>query len=233
MAAAAGAGGRVRRAEERANRATLERAKLDWKRKKLRLRATDVFNRMSEDGEWLLESQVMEFLSDVLQSPSLHKDAVQLVIDTANRTQKDILASKTTDGDNGSTNDMNAIEPPEQGALMKRALIKSICQYGKYISKAISIDSAFLKYDKKKDGYLSRDELRRLITDYERKKERSVNGLVVNLIVTDDDLDWIMEQSDAEGNGKISQAEYLPALAAWEDIVQLKLKNTSGCCIIL
>ncbi|CAB9501564.1 expressed unknown protein [Seminavis robusta] len=221
MAAAAASSARRRRNSKLME---LERNHLSYKRRLLKDRAAEIFDVMSADGEWLAQSsEIKKLLARsllIIEPAKLQEDAVQLVMNTARHSQQ-----------------RDGMSPPpgmEDGALCKEALVDAVEKYGEYIRKAKKIDIIFQKYDKGKDGYLSKKELRSMLEDYERKAGRSRNGLVVNLYISDEDLDWIMEQSDADGNNKISHAEYLPAIAAWEELAEMKLAETATCgCVIL
>ena len=95
---------------------------------------------------------------------SLDPDAVQLVLDTARRrTAQESAHHNENENDNKQTK----VSPPQD--LEMDALVKSVEKYGEYITKAKVINRAFRKYYREKDGSLSRDELPRLLRDYELK----------------------------------------------------------------
>lgn len=228
--AAATSASRQRKAAKRAQALAIQRRQLSERRKALKERANEVFDKMTtitvangDGGEkWLLESQIQEFLEECLsikQPKVLQPDAVQLVKDTAHRQQIKL----------------NHIPPADKpDAFSKEALINSIEKYGEYIQKVKKIDTIFHKYDKEKDGELNRDELLRVLQDRERKMNRAKNGIVIRLIITPEDINWIMEQCDNDQTGSINHAEYLPAIAAWEELAQIKMEQkTNICCIIL
>lgn len=213
--AAASSGGRVRRAEKERQHAQL-RKQISHQRRVLKQRTAEYFLEMSSDGEWIAETQVEELLSVAMKKKVLEPDAVQLVVDTAHKSQ-----------------DKAQLTPPVQGALSRDHLVKAVEKYGEYIKNSKSIDEIFEKYDKEHDGYLSKKELWKVLQDYERKANRSKNGIVIKLMVFEEDVDWIIEESDCDQTGMINHSEYLPAIAAWEELAQQKLEAPSPCCVIL
>lgn len=237
-AAAVTSGKRRREALDRARQMELQRHRLSHRRQVLQKRACQVFDQMADkrsdndDSELLLlpESQMNEFLQLVLQTKHLHPDAVQLVIDTAHRNQaiNTTLQQERAKGINRNK---------DEQALSKEALVSAVTAYGQYVSQTKTIDQVFLKFDKDHNGTLSRQELRQVLQEHERKANRTNQQLIVtHLVVTEEDLDWILDPSDADGTGTISHAEYLPALAAWEELAQAKIQTqheSLSCCIIL
>ena len=213
MAAAAGSAGRKRREQQNA----ILRAQLKEKRRVLRERADEFFEELSADGEWLMDTQMETLLSKAMMKDEtkLEPDAVRLVIDTARKGQE--KAGMTA---------------PQRGQLARAHAVDAVEKYGEYVKNAKAIDEVFQKYDKSHDGVLSKKELMRLIQDYERKARRTKKGMVVHLMVTDADVEWIIAESDADNNGTISHAEYLPAIAAWEELAQMKLNKPSKCVIL-
>lgn len=211
---------RVQREVER----TVLLRKLSENRRALNSRTGHAFDELSHDGTWLTESQIEELLAISMRKRKggrLQPDAIQLVVDTAHRSQeKERLTPPSNLGD--------------KGAVAKAHIVRAVEMYGEYINNAKRIDDVFKKYDKGKDGYLSKKELMKLLADYELKQTRSKNGFVIRVVVTSEDIDWIIDQVDRDQNGMISQAEYLPAIAAWEEVAKLKLEGRSGCgCAIM
>jgi len=213
--------GHRRRAEAEAEekRHAMRRKQMSQKRKVLKLRTGEKFEKLSEDGMWLMESQIEELLALAMMKKQhrLEPDAVQLVVDTARRSQE-----------------KDGLDPPShlEGAMAKKHLVKAVEKYGEFIQKSERIDEVFQKFDKNKDGYLSKKELTKMLQDYERKCNRSKNGIAIQLMVAPDDVDWIIEESDSDNTGTIDQAEYLPAIAAWEELAQMKLEDSEKCVIM-
>lgn len=216
--AAATSGGRVRRELDRAARMHRE---LSENRRTLERRTGRAFDALSRDGAWLEGSRIEELLASSMNvgERRLHPDAVRLVADTARRSQRGA-----------------GMTPPsgEEGAVAKEHIVRAVKMYGEYIKNAQEIDDVFKKFDKNTDGYLSRKELAKMLTNYERnrKRARAVRGVVIELRVTDEDIDWIIEMADSDHSGMINQAEYLPAIAAWEEVAKMKLENQGSPCVI-
>lgn len=170
--------------------------------------------KMSVDREWLHRLQFDDYLARTFQISvkQLHPEAAKLVINTASK-------SCTCYGD----------------YLSQQAMVDTVELYVEYRRHFYTIDRMFQKYEKAKDGALDRYELFRLLQDEERKTRRAVKGIAVTLVLSQQGLDWVISESDADGSGKISPAELLPALAAWEELVKRKLEQREQAmlCTIL
>jgi len=215
MASAAAASSAQRRREQKARHyASVQKAR------RLRSeRADAAFDKLSSNGKTLAESHVHDFLSAVVQIPreDLSPDAVQLVIDTAYRYQRQ----------------QSQEQQSENGLLKRQALLAAAGKYGEYVRQSKAINAIYDTFDRDHDDLLSRRELLRALQDRERKTPRHVQGIVVRLVVTEEDIDFVLEKCDADGDGKISRSELLPALAAWEELAAVKLEDESACCTLL
>ncbi|CAB9525544.1 expressed unknown protein [Seminavis robusta] len=205
------------------------RRKASDRRRVLWDRTGQVFEELSKGDTLLDASQIPELLERVLprntgrtsdisiastSSISLDPDAVQLVVDTAHRLQQKEKRGESIPGNK---------------SVGKKAIQRAVIQYGKYIQNADKIDEIFQYYDKEQDGYLSRDELLKMLQEREEKMSRPKK-----LEVTQEDIDWIIEESDSDNTGMINNVEYLPALAAWEELAQMKLEDDGdGNCIVM
>lgn len=210
-AAAADSGRRKKEAKDRERR----REAVRKKRQARAQRAERAFDKLSGDGASLPESRVGDFLSEVVQVPreKLEAEAVELVVSTARG-----------GGEGGAT-----------GELSKSALLGAVEKYGEYVRKSKDIDDIFDKFDANKDGVLSRSELKKALKAHEKKSkaDRNVHGMQAKLFIDDSDIDFILEQSDADNSGAVSRSELLPAIAAWEELAATKIekKKKGGCTI--
>lgn len=66
------------------------------------------------------------------------------------------------------------------------------------------IDEKFEQFDVDKTGTLSHKQVRRLLSD--------LNG---DVLVSDAEVNWVIEAADVEGDGNLSREEVLPAVALW------------------
>lgn len=210
----------------------LQRQLLSHRREKLRLRAEEVFADMSvpvgshfHGEDCLLEDDIYDFLEEVLEmdAEKLQPEAVTLLVSTAYRVQakENMLADVS-------------LEEQEEGLLCREALLPALVKYGEFIKRfdEKGQEDMFKKYDRGSDGNLSRKELRLMLQDYERKATRSKHGFVVTFMIYDSDLDWIIAQVDEDGNGEIDRAEFLPAIAAWEELAEARLQTPTSCVIL-
>ena len=174
-------------------------------------------NLSSDGGKSLEETQAAEFMAAVIlcRVPDLDTDAVQFVVDTVRRDE----AKDPTVPDN---------------RLEKSALLRAVDKYGEYVRSAKKIEELYRAFDYNKDGVLSRTELRAALQDGENKQRREMNGMTMRIFVSEDDIDFILEQSDISGDGLISRNEVLHALATWDKLVKLKMEEGEAmCCTIL
>ena len=199
------------------------RKALERKRQLRMNKAKLTFAKHSIDGETLSEKMIPKFLAESITTNrkkvtqhQLEEHAVQLVIDNAYKLQ-------------------NNEERKSKSELEKDALLNSVEKYAEYVSMSHKIDGMFTKFDVNKDGVLSRSELRKALEDYEKSAGHTVRGLHFKFDITEEDLDFVLKASDADGNGSLSQNEVLPAIAAWEELCLIKIeeKETENCCIIL
>lgn len=188
--------------------------------KRERKRASEKFDLMAvewdEHGLYILESRVEEFLVVAFAIPkeSLDPDAVQLVIDSTAKNQEK----------NGCV--------VKEGHLSKYSLMESFQKYHLYVRSYEKIEKIFKKFDQESDGYLSRTELCQALREREREHDRRVSGGRVILVVKEKDLDFIIEQADADKTGKINRAEFLPAIAVWEELAEIRItemENSMKC----
>lgn len=211
--AAATSASRCQRRQRAIKLRAQRRAKIASERKELKERTSEVFEDFTNGSETsaLDQSELEAFLHETLQTRQLDENAAQMV---ANAT------SKETDG---------------SGILSKRAIVKSVNCYKQYISQRKMIEDVFKKYNKTGDGKLTSRELLRLLQDQENKANRAANGVAITLVVSPKDLDSIVNQADSNRDGRISRAELLPALAAWDKLAHLKMeqKQMAACCVIL
>lgn len=206
-AAAAASASRGEQKKLKAQRMTLLKQRAE--RRKI---ANRVFDKLAGVDGILVESKIKDFMSEVMGigADDLDHHAVQLVIDTLQSAKK-------------------------EGGYEKEAVLAAQQKYGEYIKHCKTIEKMYKKFDTDGDGGLSKNEFRLALDSYERNLNRSPdNGLTrVHLFVTNADIDFILEQADADKDGQISKNEMLPALAAWEELATIKMEKSQECCTIL
>jgi Ca2+-binding EF-hand superfamily protein len=174
-------------------------------------KAKTTFEHLSNDAQSMKESLLVEYLVSVLRvkSNSLDDAAVQMVMEYARKKQ-------------GS-------QAPK-GYLEKSALLEAIDKYGDYLVNSKKVNEIFNRFDTNKDGVLSRKELWNALKEHEQGIVRHNAG---RMVVTEEDLEMILQRCDADNSGKVSRDEILPAIAAWEELVSIKVEQQQDCCIIL
>ena len=117
-----------------------------------------------------------------------------------------------------------AIEP----LATKQELVKGIAQYRDFLARYEEVRNLIAQHDRANTGSLNRENMAGVIVDAEKKlRERNLQlgykppkqdarevwGITMELMPTEQDLETIFEQCDANGDGCIGRSELLPALA--------------------
>lgn len=183
--------------------------------------ASKVFDGLADDSGRLEESKLVDFLSTSLLLPEhkLEPDAVRMVRNAAQEGLRGSVSPEALEIMNGSNDDTRRI------SFSKPNMMRSFQKYGLYLKKRHEIDSVFAEFDTNQDGKLSREELGRALQERERTASRYVKGVRTELIVYDEDLDFVLKEADAEGDTMISKSELLPALAIWEEVAESRLEE--------
>mmetsp|Transcript_26115 Transcript_26115/g.53476 ORF Transcript_26115/g.53476 Transcript_26115/m.53476 type:complete len:208 (-) Transcript_26115:157-780(-) len=207
MGGAGAAASAARRKDQRQRDAARKR------RKQRDQRAARIFLKLSPDGKVLPEKVVGDFLSEflIILKDDLDTEGVRLVVGTAR---------KKSGASDGVTD------------LSKDAFLGAVKKYGEYMKKSDEINKMFNEFDMDKDGVLSREELQKALNEQERSHER-----IMRVEVDEDDLDFILENCDLDGNGCLSRHEVLAAIGAWDELANVKIETGRAkpppCCFIL
>jgi len=120
--------------------------------------------------------------------------------------------------------------------MPREAVLLSISKYRCYLRNRQEIDRLFSRWDIDQLHHpgLDRQELLNLITNKEKtlpaSQKREVNGMIIDIVPTESDIAYIMDQSDANSNGLIDRSELLPALAMWAELAEQKEQAAAGPC---
>ena len=122
----------------------------------------------------------------------------------------------------------------EADALPRAALLDSVSKYRYYLARRATIDKMFAQFDLDENGKLDRRELRKALQSREdNRPSRAVHDIVVELRVMKSDIEWILDDADANNDGCIERSEMLPALAAWSMLADMKIeKKKSAACAL-
>mmetsp|Transcript_13126 Transcript_13126/g.31077 ORF Transcript_13126/g.31077 Transcript_13126/m.31077 type:complete len:309 (-) Transcript_13126:538-1464(-) len=123
----------------------------------------------------------------------------------------------------------------EEDILTKSGVVSAVIKYGEYVRHWRTIQALFRSSDWSKDGKLQRQELRKLIEDYEASQTRNTEFVRnVLLFVTEEDLNFILETADENKDGDIDATEVVCAIGAWEELAAIKMndfeKMNYKCC---
>ena len=209
--AAPGGRGGGRRAElEKKRKAWANQVELD------KIKAGAAFDSMPWDAAGCLPAaQVPALLAEVMGvgADTLDADGYGLVVNHALK-----VAGLTEEAD----------------ALPRAALLDSVSKYRYYLARRATIDKMFAQFDLDENGKLDRRELRKALQSREdNRPSRAVHDIVVELRVMKSDIEWILDDADANNDGCIERSEMLPALAAWSNIADMKIeKKKSAACAL-
>ena len=209
--AAPGGRGGGRRAElEKKRKAWANQVELD------KIKAGAAFDSMPWDAAGSLPAaQVPALLAEVMgvDTDTLDADGYGLVVNHALK-----VAGLTEEAD----------------ALPRAALLDSVSKYRYYLARRATIDKMFEQFDLDANGKLDRRELRKALQSREdNRPSRAVHDIVVELRVMKSDIEWILDDADANNDGCIERSEMLPALAAWSMLADMKIekKKSAGCAL--
>ena len=209
--AAPGGRGGGRRAElEKKRKAWANQVELD------KIKAGAAFDSMPWDAAGCLPAaQVPALLAEVMGvgTDTLDADGYGLVVNHALK-----VAGLTEEAD----------------ALPRAALLDSVSKYRYYLARRATIDKMFAQFDLDENGKLDRRELRKALQSREdNRPSRAVHDIVVELRVMKSDIEWILDDADANNDGCIERSEMLPALAAWSMLADMKIeKKKSAACAL-
>ena len=164
--------------------------------------------------------QMRQLLAAVTGQAEIDEDGLEMVVKAA---RKAAAASGLT-------------ERPD-APLPRDAVLGSVRKYRLYLREKKKVDELVRRWDIDGNGTLDRNELRKLLLNKEKtlKSKREAGGIIVDIEPDDADIDWILQECDANNDGVIGRAELLPALATWATIAEQKVETaqTSSACALL
>lgn len=189
--------------------------------------ASKVFDSLANEAGRLDEEALVIFLATSLLIPrsKLQPDALQMV---RNEAQRGFRCSVSAEAMMLKQSKSNKI------SFSKAGMMRAFEKYGLYLQKRDEVDAIFEKFDRDDDGQLSRKDLLRLLEQREKhmRPPRSINGIEFTLIFHPEDLDFVLNEADADGDALIGKSELLPALALWEELAEKRVEEMQkqGLC---
>lgn len=189
---------------------------LEENRRERRFHAKVMFREFAlpGDDDRMKEDQLKPFMARVLNTAesNLENEAMELVLKEAR---------KKSPGDEN------------EGILSKSGAVSAVVKYSEYARHCKAIHRLFEASDISHDGKLQRQELRKLIEDYEANKQRSTEFCSrVVLFVSEYDLDFVLKSADDNHDGDIDATEVMRAIGAWEELAAVKMDDfeEANCC---
>mmetsp|Transcript_46520 Transcript_46520/g.81919 ORF Transcript_46520/g.81919 Transcript_46520/m.81919 type:complete len:217 (-) Transcript_46520:198-848(-) len=110
------------------------------------------------------------------------------------------------------------------GSLSFSELEFALKSWNVYLRQKDKMGDAFDTYDKSRNGELSQEEMKAYLTDLNNKYP-----------VSDEEVEWVMQEADVFGDGKIRKVEMVMATSAWYALADAKevrdQKSSSFCGI--
>lgn len=160
---------------------------------------------MHGDRQRMKVDQLLPYMSRVFnkKETSFKDQAVKMVLDEA----------------------IGKSEDEPEGVLYIDAVVAAVMKYGEFEEHCDNIQTLFQRASHlAKDGRMGRQELRKLITNYEGTQTRHTEyKRNVLIFVTEDDLTFILRTADQNRNGDIDATEAVRAIEAWEQLVAKKI----------
>mmetsp|Transcript_34686 Transcript_34686/g.90525 ORF Transcript_34686/g.90525 Transcript_34686/m.90525 type:complete len:201 (-) Transcript_34686:341-943(-) len=132
------------------------------------------------------------------------------------------LDISTPEGQEPSEEEVNHVlkeaDVAGDGCIGLEELQTAVVSWETFVNKRQEMEALVEKYDKSGTGKLERDELKAMLTDLNAGKP-----------VSEQEVDWVLNECDVMGDGAISKLELVKATAIWYSHVQEKSK----ACTIL
>mmetsp|Transcript_38147 Transcript_38147/g.85445 ORF Transcript_38147/g.85445 Transcript_38147/m.85445 type:complete len:156 (-) Transcript_38147:219-686(-) len=103
------------------------------------------------------------------------------------------------------------------GCVNLKELEVAVTSWSTFTSKRTELEATLDKYDKSGSGRLEESELKEYLTDLNGGKD-----------VSDEEVQWVLKQADAMGDGGINKLELVRATAEWYGFVARK----QSCCVM-
>ena len=118
--------------------------------------------------------------------------------------------------------------------LFSRALVLDVVTKMRYYTcHAHDVDIIFDKFDKDKDNYLDANELREALQYIEDKGgDREKYGILIPVVVTSEDVRWVLAQCAHTVSGLINREEAVIAMAIWHHLADDNFAQQSRCCCL-
>eukprot|EP00434_Breviolum_minutum_P015977 symbB.v1.2.014084.t1/scaffold1016.1/size143805/2 len=122
----------------------------------------------------------------------------------------------------------------EEERLYSRTLVLDVVTKMRYYTcHAHDVDIIFDKFDKDKDNYLDANELREALQYIEDKGgDREKYGILIPVVVTSEDVRWVLAQCAHTVSGLINREEAVIAMAIWHHLADDNFAQQSRCCCL-
>ena len=217
-----------------------QQRRINSRRRRDMAAAATAFDRLDTERRGALtRDEARRLLQTVLGAQhTVSEEGLDCVFVPATVAAKEAAAASMREEQNGTIQ----IEP----LATKQELIRGIAQYRAFLARYDEVSNIIAQHDKTHTGVLNRDEMAGVIVDaekelrkrnlqlgYEPPKQdaREVWGITMELMPTEQDIDAIFEQCDANGDGCIGRSEMLPALALWAQLAHERIEREKvECC---
>ncbi|CAL1130498.1 unnamed protein product [Cladocopium goreaui] len=149
---------------------------------------------------------------------------------------KAAAAAKETQSLIDTTDETDPTEPLPmvEERLFSRVLVLDVVTKMRYYTcHAHDVDVIFEKFDRDKDNYLDANELREALQYIEDKGgNREKYGILIPVVVTSEDVRWVLAQCAHTVSGLINREEAVVAMAIWHHLADDNFAQQSRCCSV-
>ena len=132
----------------------------------------------------------------------------------------------------------SAAEPKVE--LPREEVLQAVTKFRYYLQEEKLIESMFRQFDLEGTGALNARELglvlQRFQDDLPVAEKTDIRGVVHNICVSAEDVDFVMRECDIDQSGSIDRSELLPCFGTWKQLAEAHTaeaaQNSPACCVI-
>ena len=124
--------------------------------------------------------------------------------------------------------------------LPREEVLQAVTKFRYYLKEEKLIESMFAQFDMEGTGELTAQELghvlQRFQDDLPVAEKTDIRGIVHNIRVSAEDVDFVMRECDLDQSGSIDRSELLPCFGTWKQLAEAHTEEAAqkqpACCVI-
>ena len=124
--------------------------------------------------------------------------------------------------------------------LPREEVLQAVTKFRYYLKEEQLIESMFAQFDMEGTGELTAQELgqvlQRFQDDLPVAEKTDIRGVVHNIRVSAEDVDFVMRECDLDQSGSIDRSELLPCFGTWKQLAEAHTEEAAqkqpACCVI-